>query len=295
MSVAVRSASISLLAAVVFTTTGGVALAQSSVQATPTARAATPGYVAAMKAYQAEEYHRAAELFGMALKENDDNPIGHYYLANTYVWIKEFEKAAGEYKECYETTPDEKLAQYCLQAYNAIAKKTGEVNLDEAARTDKADAGLAPPVRTTFYAMKNQATGARDLHKDQLNQLISHGKRQQEDEMIKLKEEESRLADGVPKFLPRMGGQVENPDWEQQVKAATADVRYRIAQIQKEHKRRQAELERVIKSKEVALSSLVTDLRTQMDHKNGHSIHRLSPYGTNIYVRRYASADKDSN
>jgi tetratricopeptide (TPR) repeat protein len=252
-------------------------------------------YTAAMKAYNSREYHRAAELFGMALKENDDNPIGHYYLANTYVKIKEFEKAAGEYKECYETTPDEKLAQYCLQAYNAIARKTGEVVIDEAARADKADAGLAPPVRSTFYAMKNQATGARDHHKDQLNQLIFQGKRQQEDEMIKLKEEESRLTEGVPKFYPRMGGQVENPDWEQQVKAATADVRNRIAQLQKDHKRRQAELEQVIKTKEVALSGLVRDLKTQMDHKNGHSIHRLSPYGTNIYVRRYASTGQDSN
>lgn len=257
--------------------------------------AAQAAYATAMKAYGSGEYHRAAELFGLALKQNDDNPIGHYYLANTYVKIKEFEKALGEYKECYETTPDEKLAQYCLQAYNAIAKKTGEVHIDESVRVEKAESGLAPPVRTTVSAMKDQATGARDHHKDQLNQLISHGKRQQEDEMIKLKEEESRLAEGVPKFLPRMGSQVENPDWEQQVKAATADVRYRIAQLQKEHKRRQAELEQVIKTKEVALSSLVSDLKTQMDLKNGHSIHRLSPYGTNIYVRRYASADQDSN
>lgn len=62
-------------------------------------------------AYNSHDYRRAVQLGEMIIHNQPGNARARYYLANSYVGLKQMEQAQVQYKRCIELAPDSDLAQ----------------------------------------------------------------------------------------------------------------------------------------------------------------------------------------
>ncbi len=75
-----------------------------------------------IEAYTVGDYNKAAGQFGAAESSEFNNPLLHYYLANTLIHLKDRDGAIREYRIAYALDPDGDIGREChlaLSAYGA--------------------------------------------------------------------------------------------------------------------------------------------------------------------------------
>jgi tetratricopeptide (TPR) repeat protein len=74
----------------------------------------------AIAAYDAGQYNDAMGLLGEAESRDFNDPVLHYYLANTLARLDSKQEAVKEYKIALAMEPDGQMAQYCHDALRAL-------------------------------------------------------------------------------------------------------------------------------------------------------------------------------
>jgi len=77
-----------------------------------------------IKEYNAGNYNKALGLLGEAESAEFDNPVLHYYMANTLAHVDQKVKAIKEYKIALAIQPNGQLATYCHNALKALGAET---------------------------------------------------------------------------------------------------------------------------------------------------------------------------
>ena len=73
-----------------------------------------------IQAYTAADYNKAAGLFGEAESSEFNNPVLHYYLANTLIHLKDRDGAIREYRIAYALEPDGDVGRQCHLALSVF-------------------------------------------------------------------------------------------------------------------------------------------------------------------------------
>jgi tetratricopeptide (TPR) repeat protein len=83
----------------------------------------------AIAAYNAGKYSEAMGLLGEAESRDFNDPVLHYYLANTLSHLDAKEEAIKEYKIALAMEPEGQIAQYCHDALRALGAEARGNNL----------------------------------------------------------------------------------------------------------------------------------------------------------------------
>jgi len=126
------------------------------------AYAESPFLKKGIEAYTAGDYNKAAGQFGAAESAEFNNPVLHYYLANTLVHLNEREGAIREYRIAYALEPDGDVGRQCrlaLSVYGAdlfSQKTTKRSAKDPMAAFGKITFSSDPIIQQAVVAMHRQ-------------------------------------------------------------------------------------------------------------------------------------------
>jgi hypothetical protein len=81
-------------------------------------------YNAGMEAYGRRDFAAARQYFARMVKDAPEDPLGHYYLANTLVFMKDMAGATKEYQTAIESADSDDVKSGCETALQAM-KKSG--------------------------------------------------------------------------------------------------------------------------------------------------------------------------
>lgn len=76
-----------------------------------------------IESYNNKNYKQAVKLLGKAVIEDPYNAEMHYYLANSYVLLKDGKSAIKEYAVCFDLEPLSKFGQYSRKALLAFGRR----------------------------------------------------------------------------------------------------------------------------------------------------------------------------
>jgi hypothetical protein len=79
----------------------------------------------AVNLYKTGDYNAARFGFWRRSQENPKDYISHYYLANSFIQMKDFKNARTWYKNCLHCNPDAETAQNCSKALSYLNESTG--------------------------------------------------------------------------------------------------------------------------------------------------------------------------
>lgn len=111
-------------------------------------------YSAGMEAYSKHDFAAARQYFSRMVKDAPEDPLGHYYLANTMVFMKDLTAATKEYQTAIENADSDDVKDGCESALKALKKsgvKGAAAALEKSAAMSALPAGpslIAPPIPT---------------------------------------------------------------------------------------------------------------------------------------------------
>ncbi len=227
--------------------------------------------------FKAGSYKDAIGEFGMALSTDFDNAILHYYLANTWVNLKQREAAIREFRIAYALTPKKDagiLSKQALAYMGADNYDDGTVKqpiLEKAKKEEKLPDPVDPIFEKTLQMLKRQA---EDLGLDRkvmspeeqewnriLDEQLKKGKNSLVDSLLRASPDEVRLPPDAMEGL------------------------FRVRRLTNEKMR--GSMNTVQRSG--AIKESAESLHTLLHERDSRSAPRLVPHGTSLYIRNYKS------
>lgn len=227
-------------------------------------------------AYNQGNYKEALSQFGLALPNEFNNAVLHYYLGNTYLKSNQRDSAIREFRIAYALQPDKeagKFAKKALQLLDVDKEGSGAQTAPVAAR----------PVPLTKQEQDRQSS-LRHLD-DQTSQAANQ--RQKLNDMA-ANNAGLRGTDYIERYKQEMirssqyfrRGKLVTPDLTPDQIKQLAQMEALFKENSKQYRdRNMSTVEDIQKSGE-NLKSLMSDTKSGTNPK-------LSPHGTNLYVRNY--------
>ncbi len=133
-------------------------------------------------AYNSGRYREAIGLLGTALSSDFNNAVLHYYMANSFVHLKQPESAVREFRIAYALEPNKDVGKFSRQALVYMGAMEEDKSAAEMAKMEKAPP--APPrnplMDQALQSMHKQAENLSGINKSQTNQMTDLARRQQE-------------------------------------------------------------------------------------------------------------------
>jgi tetratricopeptide (TPR) repeat protein len=246
--------------------TGAVALLLCTFNV---ALAASPEMKEGVAEFNAGNYKQAESLLGIAQSAEFSNPVFHYFLANTYVKLNKKDLAIQEFRIAFALAPEKEVGKLSRQALGYLGVE------EETKKTvpTRAITALPPPPKDMMLenakqSLKLQAEAAKDSTRSRAERdALELAKLQQEALAKAQKELEENIAKGK----------------------GNREALRRLQQMRQHFETQRASLDRG-DSRAQELQKSADNLQTLLEDKRPISTPRLSPVGTNLYVRNYAGS-----
>jgi hypothetical protein len=221
-----------------------------------------------VEAFKEGDYKLAESRLGCAQAAEFSNPVFHYYLANTYIKLNKKDLAIQEYRIAFALAPEKEVGKLSKQALISLGLESEE---KKAAKADLPKV-KEPPKDLVLENAKNslqaQAESAKNSSRSKGERDAMEAARIQSDALAKAQKElEESIAKGK--------GSKESLKQLQQLKQYYDSQR---TSIEKSNTRAQE------------IQKSADNLQTLLDEKKPIGTRKLSPLGTNLYVRNYADA-----
>jgi hypothetical protein len=256
----VNKLALRLAMAIIFTTGHCLSL--------PPALAENSAMTEGVEAFKEGDYKLAESRLGCAQAAEFSNPVFHYYLANTYIKLNKKDLAIQEYRIAFALAPEKEVGKLSKQALISLGLESEE---KKAAKADLPKV-KEPPKDLVLENAKNslqaQAESAKNSSRSKGERDAMEAARIQSDALAKAQKElEESIAKGK--------GSKESLKQLQQLKQYYDSQR---TSIEKSNTRAQE------------IQKSADNLQTLLDEKKPIGTRKLSPLGTNLYVRNYADA-----
>ncbi len=258
-----------------------------------------------MQAYNRQDYVTAKKLFQHMVADTPEDSLGHYYLANTMVFLKDAAGATREYQIAIDNADSDDMKGNCETALKSL-KKAGYKGAAEAlkasatasvptnpgagvggfngtgpasagAGTKQAAAADLPPV-----PLENQSLLQRQAEERWQSALLE-AETQQKAILEAAKQQATRIkADHTvdPSFTYRRGGRA----YADALKKEGNDQASSVLKRASDHA---LEYQKFADQKKAVIDDVVNSLDSQMNQTAGVSKIHLKREGTNLNVRNY--------
>jgi len=244
--------------------------------ATSASLALSPALKQGMEEYNQGEYKAAEGHLGQALASDFDNAVLHYYLANTYVHLNKKQDAIKEFRIAYALEPNKEVGKLSKVAlgYLGVEEGASEKKDKEKEIPKTPPKPSNPHLDRAVSTLNDEVKQERERSMRTAGELASEASRRSSSILSNKKQD---ILDGLKYY--RRGTQHQlpiPPDVLQQLDGLRGIYDQQSQGHIENATRRSAELQRTADN----LQSLMTD-------KNAKSGHKLSPVGTNLYIRNY--------
>lgn len=217
--------------------------------------------------FNAGNYKQAESLLGIAQSAEFSNPVFHYFLANTYVKLNKKDLAIQEFRIAFALAPEKEVGKLSRQAlgYMGVEEETKKV------APTKALTALPPPPKDMMLehaknSLKMQAEAAKDSTRSRAEREALELAKLQNEALAKAQKElEENIAKGK----------------------GNREALKRLQQMRQHFDTQRASLDKG-DARAQELQKSADNLQNLLEDKRHISSPRLSPVGTNLYVRNYA-------
>lgn len=242
------------------------------------ALALSPAFKEGIDAYNQGDYKTANGRLGEALSQDFNNANLHYYMANTFVHLNQREAAVREFRIAYALEPEKEVGKLSKMALKYMGVETS----DAAADKPKAPALPAPPkvdpnLQKAMSGLRSQVDRERDLNDRTASEAAGMASKNGADFYSKQRKD---LMDAL-KSLPRGRMSSLSQDTLKQLES----MRNQYESMGNRHMENAA-------SRNRELQRTADNLQNLMNDK--HKGNKLSPTGTNLYIRNYQSESPSS-
>ncbi len=256
-----------------------------------------------IKAFKAGKYQNALDLFGAALPSQFQNPALHYYMANSYVHLKQREACIREYRIAYALEPDKEVGKLSKLALTTLGAGSFDIGPSESKKSAAKEEQVKLPPRDPDFekaleALRRQ-TGDYTLTMDPRNPMRTGGPQtavgQSEASIIKAlldtKEGTMVIPASARKELDRLralkaGAPAAPPPRPIQYTDASS-IPSLAPNFFRNFVPPTNRRDTLMQSSEIKVESAKNLKGLLNDKREGH---RLVPQGTNLYVRNYKSS-----
>ena len=239
--------------------------------------------------YDKGDYTAAIGHFGEAASSDFNEPILHYYMANTYVHLNQSDSAIREFRIAYALAPQGEIARLCkLGLANFGMDSTGAlVNASaKGGLPNKIPTGLDPKIEQALALFRRKIEEARLSSVQQSQGQVDAVSRRSELEIQMIQRQTQQQIDDLKNTMPYSRSPTLRQSMEQQLRD---DATSRIDALNK-HYSLQRSLTSGAGTKSTArIDESANNLEQLMIAKPHVGVPKLSPMGTNLYVRNYES------
>jgi len=216
----------------------------------PPALPASPSLLQGIKQHNAGNYSQAIGLLGEAESTEFNNPILHYYMADSFVRLKQTADAIREYKIAQSLQPKGKIAEYCqiaLQSLGAIPATVQHASPAVAAFEQKVD------VKANLWAT-TQVEELETERKKELEDARHLVNAEMDTQNKRTAEEKVSIMQSIGQFISggRTTGMIPNPDYEAAVQQLELNNVNKQNELTEQLKRREEEINHLFDDKERA-------------------------------------------
>ena len=231
--------------------------------------------------YAKGQYKAAADAYVDAVCASPKSYVPHYQLANTYLKMGRLAEAQTEYEMCLEMYPD---ARTKANTKKALAYITGSPR-GKAAVMDSQESAIQLDANLAAAAEKMAAAGNAKVNQ-QRKAIEEAGVRKAE----QIKAESKAQIEQMKLNAPTFGVDRETLD---RVGIIPWETQQAITERAQANAQKAAEMaaEKAKSLPESNAADTADGLRSQIYNRGGSGV-RLSPIGTNVYVRNYQSEGK---
>ncbi len=214
------------------------------------------------------DYKSAENNFGLARQAEFSNPKFHYYLANTYIHVNKKELAIQEFRIAFALAPEQEVGKLSKQALGYLG-----VDSEAAVKPAKTET-KAPAVPLT--AKDKALESARNTFKAQVEQAKNGVRSQRERDAL----ETARIqSEALAKTQKELEDRIAKGK-------GNKDSLKMLEQMKRELENQRISLERG-NSHAQEIQKSADNLQTLLDEKKTIGSPKLSPVGTNLYIRNY--------
>lgn len=221
-----------------------------------------------IEAFKEGDFKLAESRLGCAQAAEFSNPVYHYYLANTYIKLNKKELAIQEYRISFALAPEKEVGKLSKQALISLGLESEE---KKAAKADLPKVKEPPKDLVLEHAkssLQQQAENAKNSTRSKGERDAMEAARVQSEAIAKAQKE---LEDNIAK------GKGNKESLKQ------------LQQLKQYYDSQRTSLERG-NSRAQEIQKSADNLQTLLDEKKPIGTRKLSPVGTNLYVRNYADA-----
>jgi|GEM_PF-1357711 hypothetical protein len=252
------------------------------------AQAADAAFQNACKLYNSGKYRAAKEAFIDVLTANPDYWPARYQLANAYMQSGETLEASMEYEKVLEGTKDAKTRQNCLKALAYIKDRSGatfspEAEKQLAANMDQTTDLLSKEGQKRLMAKESQMEKER-------NEIIQKARVKASHIRTQAKEQAAAQVAASNWYVLDHNFNLKPSLYPPGRELAAVDAANDKAEAIKEAAKVKAE-----SMKPPMVDDVTENLKSQLKVNAAKAKFRMSPVGTNVYVRNYQSSPNKSN
>lgn len=221
-----------------------------------------------IEAFKEGDFKLAESRLGCAQAAEFSNPVYHYYLANTYIKLNKKELAIQEYRISFALAPEKEVGKLSKQALISLGLESEE---KKAAKADLPKVKEPPKDLVLEHAkssLQQQAENAKNSTRSKGERDAMEAARVQSEAIAKAQKE---LEDNIAKGK------------------GNKDSLKQLQQLKQYYDSQRTSLERG-NSRAQEIQKSADNLQTLLDEKKPIGTRKLSPVGTNLYVRNYADA-----
>lgn len=232
------------------------------------ARAENVAMTEGVEAFKEGDFKLAESRLGCAQAAEFSNPVFHYYMANTYIKLNKKELAIQEYRIAFALAPEKEVGKLSKQALISLGLESEE---KKAAKADLPKVKEPPKDLVLEHAkssLQQQAENAKNSTRSKGERDAMEAARVQSEAIEKAQKE---LEDNIAKGK------------------GSKDSLKQLQQLKQYYDSQRTSLERG-NSRAQEIQRSADNLQTLLDEKKPIGTRKLSPVGTNLYVRNYADA-----
>lgn len=250
------------------------AFAAASLIASPGATAKDDLLHKGIQEYHARDYRNAAGHLGAALTTDFNNPVLHYYLANSYVNLNETKGAIREFRIAYALDPEGEVGKFSKQALAYLGAELTEVAAKkEPPPVQKPVPKVDPHLERALNTLDRQGDLA---HRARIGEAksVSDELSRKGDEALRTKR--SDMMSRLPSWYKRLKDNQLPDDMARQLEILRREFDSRKSNSMDTGMREASELKRSAEN-----------LRGLLNEKPKSGATHLDPVGTNLYTRNY--------
>ena len=233
--------------------------------------------------------------FGEAASSDFNEPILHYYMANTYVHLNQTESAIREFRIAYALAPAGEIARLSkLGLANFGMDSTGALPNTKIGLPNKIPSGLDPKIKQALAVFRRKIEEARLLSVQQNQGQLDAVSRRAEFETQLIQRQTQQQIDDLKNTMPYSRSPTLRQSMEQQLRD---DANSRIDALNKHYSLQRSLAAGAATKSTARIDESANNLEQLMIAKPHVGVPKLNPLGTNLYIRNYAEpvpADKST-